>query len=457
MHTMRHENKNMICPNCKKRISKDDKFCGYCGLVLKREGKFLEEKEPMEEKQFSFKQPIFHLVLLYILTFGLYGIYWFYKTWKQIKGHTKATFSPGWRTVSLFIPFYNIWRVYTLFNDIKSLRLEADFSESPSPGWLTFLLFLFTYLTNRLPDPWYLLGLLGVLPLLFAQGALNEYWEKEQKGRKEKTKFSTKEIAVMIVGGMLIALAFWAIFIWEEIPEYGYGIPPLTQEQISAVVLLVCPDDNVEYNEFVSYGSGIIMNPEGNILTNRHVVSNEDWSIIKSLPTCFVGITDDISQPPKMKYLADLVAYSPQTDEYFDFDMAVLAISDVCPRSECENAPLFLPSSFPYLWAGYSEYLIPGSYVAIAGYPEIGASTFTLTDGVISGRVGDFVLKTDAKIDEGNSGGAALDDQNLLIGIPSFVILGTAESIGYIIDIDSIFEWYNQKVAPSESMIVPFE
>jgi len=231
----------MICPNCKRRISKDDKFCGYCGLILKKE--VLEEKL-VEENRFSFKQPVSHLILLYVFTLGIYGIYWFYKTWKQIKKHTKATFSPGWRTVSLFIPFYNIWRVYTLFNDIKSLRLKADFSESPSPGWLTFLFFLFTFLTNRLPDPWYLLGFLGVLPLLFAQGALNEYWEKEQEGRKEKIKFSTKEIVVLVIGGIVLALILWVAFISEN--EYGieegFGLFPKETQQISKIPPSILPE-----------------------------------------------------------------------------------------------------------------------------------------------------------------------------------------------------------------------
>jgi S1-C subfamily serine protease len=221
----------------------------------------------------------------------------------------------------------------------------------------------------------------------------------------------------------------------QVLPHEEYFLPSLTKEQISAVVMLACPDDNFEYNGFLSLGSGVIINPEGNIFTNRHVVSNQDGSIIESSPTCFVGITDDISQPPKYKYLADLVAYSPETTEYFNFDVAVLYIYGVC--RECENAPLSLPSRFPYLELGYSDVLIPGSYVAITGYPEIGVGTWSLTNGIISGRVGDFVLKTDAKIDFGNSGGAALNNMNQLIGI------------------DQIMEWYNTQVVfekPPESL-----
>lgn len=243
-------------------------------------------------------------------------------------------------------------------------------------------------------------------------------------------------------------------------PPDDFFLPPLTQEQISSVVQLWCPDDNYNYNGFMSLGSGSIVTPDGLIITNRHVISNEDWSVIMSLPTCYVAITDDISQPPKVKYTANLIAYSPETFEYsesgysFDFDVAVLYINDIC--RECMDAPDFLPPSFSYLDMGYSDLLSPGDYIAIAGYPAIGADTFTFTDGIVSGRVGEFVIKTDAKIDSGNSGGSALNSKNELVGVPTWTISGRAESLGYIIGIDQVINWYEQKVMPSDSLEVPY-
>jgi len=229
-------------------------------------------------------------------------------------------------------------------------------------------------------------------------------------------------------------------------PNNDYIIPPLTQNQISAVVELWCPDDDYNNNGFLSAGSGSIVSEDGVIFTNRHVVSNYDWSVIKSSPTCYVGITEDISQPSKFKYVADLLAYSSESgdEEYFDFDVAALYIYDVC--WDCPDAPSSLPDKFPYLELGHSSKLSPGDYIAIVGYPGIGAGTWNFTDGIISGRVGDFVLKTDAKIDSGNSGGAALNAKNQLIGIPTWTISGEAESIGYVIEIDDVYEWFQREV-----------
>lgn len=234
----------------------------------------------------------------------------------------------------------------------------------------------------------------------------------------------------------------------------NYLLPPLTQGQINAVVELWCPDDHYVSNGFVSIGSGTIVSPDGIIITNRHVISNQDWSVIESSPTCFVAVTEDISRPPEVKYVANIVAYAPNTYDFFDFDIAILSIFDVC--YECENAPSFLPPNFPYIEIGYSGTLSLGDYVAIAGYPEIGAGTWNFTEGIISGRVGNFVLKTDAKIDSGNSGGAALNSINNLVGIPTWTMSGEAESMGYIIGIDAVFEWYTRKVLFSDSLIVPY-
>ncbi len=229
----------------------------------------------------------------------------------------------------------------------------------------------------------------------------------------------------------------------------------LTQDQIEAVVELWCPDDDYGYgSNFISIGSGTIISSEGLIITNRHVISNEDWSVITASPTCYVAITNDISEEPVIKYTAELIAYSPENSNDFDFDVAMLYINGVC--EECKGAPRFLPSDFSYLEPGYSDKLNLGDYISIAGYPTIGAGTFNFTEGIVSGRVGGFVIKTDAKIDSGNSGGSALNNKHELIGVPTWTISGDSESMGYIIGIDQVFNWYNNKVNASKSKEVAY-
>ncbi len=83
-------------------------------------------------------------------------------------------------------------------------------------------------------------------------------------------------------------------------------------------------------------------------------------------------------------------------------------------------------------------YLCPnvdiGDKVIVMGYPGIGSETsITVTEGIVSGFDGDYYI-TSAKIDSGNSGGAAiLVKDNCYLGIPSASVVGTMESLGRIL------------------------
>ncbi len=80
-----------------------------------------------------------------------------------------------------------------------------------------------------------------------------------------------------------------------------------------------------------------------------------------------------------------------------------------------------------------------GDQVVILGYPSIGASQdITATDGIISGYE-QFYYITSAKLEQGNSGGAAIHVKNdCYLGIPTFVRVGSIESLGRILDFSKV-------------------
>ncbi|MDO8579622.1 MAG: serine protease [bacterium] len=77
-----------------------------------------------------------------------------------------------------------------------------------------------------------------------------------------------------------------------------------------------------------------------------------------------------------------------------------------------------------------------GEEVVILGYPSIGSkSDITATDGIISGFDGDYYI-TSAKIEQGNSGGAAIlirGADTCYLGIPTFVNVGKIEALARIL------------------------
>lgn len=77
-----------------------------------------------------------------------------------------------------------------------------------------------------------------------------------------------------------------------------------------------------------------------------------------------------------------------------------------------------------------------GDSVVILGYPQIGAKeSVTATEGIISG-FDETYYTTSAKIERGNSGGAAIDvKRDCFLGLPTLVFTGRIESLARILPI----------------------
>jgi len=82
-----------------------------------------------------------------------------------------------------------------------------------------------------------------------------------------------------------------------------------------------------------------------------------------------------------------------------------------------------------------------GDKIVILGYPGIGSLTdITATEGIISGFDGDYYI-TSAKVEHGNSGGAAiLIKDSCYLGIPTFAQVGEVESLARILKADAVFK-----------------
>ncbi|MDD5055021.1 MAG: RDD family protein [Candidatus Peribacteraceae bacterium] len=199
-------------------------------------------------------------------------------------------------------------------------------------------------------------------------------------------------------------------------------------KQLSAVVSIICEQDN---GDLVG-GSGIMVGENGLILTNKHVVEN----VTKNY--CAVGFTNDPAKKPEYGFMADTEFEEDErrfTLDNKEIDVAILRIVGA-------RDGFTMPSEFPTIGKiGSSDVLTFNDKLFIIGYPSFGGDTLTLTQGVMSGRLGDYYIKTSAKIDSGNSGGAALNEKGELIGIPTFIVSGTAEGLGYVVGIDPVLEW----------------
>jgi S1-C subfamily serine protease len=158
-------------------------------------------------------------------------------------------------------------------------------------------------------------------------------------------------------------------------------------------------------------GSGFVIDGEGHILTNYHVVENARQV--------------EVTTSDKKKYKAQIVGTDPA------HDLAVIQI----PARDAPRAEI-----------GDSKNLVVGQKVFAIGNP-FGLSG-TMTRGIISsirsvrGPRGfiDEAIQTDAAINPGNSGGPLLNSRGQVIGINSMIFTGGVEQsagIGFAIPINT--------------------
>lgn len=90
-------------------------------------------------------------VLFSVVTLGVYCIYWFHVTHKQLNAGTSAEFDPTLRTVGLFVPVYNFLVLWRTANDAEAVTDQSG-------------LVLFVLLLVFAPAAWYLIqsGINGV-------------------------------------------------------------------------------------------------------------------------------------------------------------------------------------------------------------------------------------------------------------------------------------------------------
>jgi serine protease Do len=157
-------------------------------------------------------------------------------------------------------------------------------------------------------------------------------------------------------------------------------------------------------------GSGVIVSPEGYILTNNHVID---------------GATDiTVTLSDKREFKARLIGTDPKTD------VAVLKID---------------AGTLPSIVIGDSTKVQVGDYALAIGDPFGVGQTVTM--GIVSAKgrthlgIEDYedFIQTDAPINPGNSGGALVNDRGELVGINTAIIAHGSEGnqgIGFAVPVN---------------------
>jgi len=159
-----------------------------------------------------------------------------------------------------------------------------------------------------------------------------------------------------------------------------------------------------QHREVVGSGSGVIISPDGYIVTNNHVIDNASQI--------------EVVLNNNKSYHAELVGTDPRTD------IALLKINS--------------ESELPFVPFADSNTLRLGEWVLAVGNPF--NLTSTVTAGIVSAKARNLnefdgnpqsFIQTDAAVNRGNSGGALVNINGELVGINTAISSQTGAFIGY--------------------------
>ncbi|MCD6352323.1 MAG: trypsin-like peptidase domain-containing protein [Armatimonadetes bacterium] len=191
------------------------------------------------------------------------------------------------------------------------------------------------------------------------------------------------------------------------------GLPDAIDRVDDAVVTIYAGEDRM--------GAGFIVSPDGNIVTNSHVVGDDQ--------TVRVKLADNSEVEGRV------VVRSKKRD------LAVVKV----PRS-----------NLPIVQFGSSTALRKGEEVAALGAP-LGLE-HSVTRGVVSNprqeQDGKTYIQTDAALNPGNSGGPLINDQGLVVGMNAKVAV-KAQNVGFAIPAEDVSAFLDENSIPHSVAFTP--
>ncbi|HEV3037090.1 MAG TPA: trypsin-like peptidase domain-containing protein [Candidatus Angelobacter sp.] len=184
---------------------------------------------------------------------------------------------------------------------------------------------------------------------------------------------------------------------------------PVLDRLVGAVGQIVVPSQ--EQDRRVQ-GSGVIVGPEGLVVTSYHVVQGLDSRIHAGVSSdVFFNPTDpsrtDFPLDAKKMFRLQFVRAEFQAD---------LVLFRIAKYADGRSLPA--GQKFPWLRLGNFEAIKILDPVFVMGFPQIGGDTLTVVEGKVAGKdAAHEWIKVDASLSRGYSGGAVINSSGELLGI----------------------------------------
>lgn len=233
---------------------------------------------------------------------------------------------------------------------------------------------------------------------------------------------------------------------WEDNPSASLSAnlqtdTNLFQQATLAAKTVPAPNQDLVKQSTVSVtcgqngGSGIMVDGSGLVLTNAHLIflNPETKEITPPEQQCLITIPNTQTGAPYEMYFAQAYPFTAVNQKY---DLAFLKIT-----TDNQGHPYQHSSdAFTSITDGcLNRQPQLGENIRIYGYPVTSSNdNLTITEGLVSNFDDGGLILTSAKIDHGNSGGLAVDQNNCMVGVPNAVITGDLQNLGTIIPLSIV-------------------
>lgn len=158
-------------------------------------------------------------VVMSIVTFGIYDLYWVYQQWQCERARTGEDLSPFWRT--FFTP---IW-TFSLFRRISRVSEETGTGGIPHQAYA--LIYFLSIFTVRLPDPYWLISVLGFVPMIPVQSAATRVNQTVAPGAPPNDRYTLPNVVMIVVGLLMLLLVIVGMLL---------PVDPLTEGPVNVSV-----------------------------------------------------------------------------------------------------------------------------------------------------------------------------------------------------------------------------
>ena len=200
------------CAECGQENLADAQDCSSCrsqaSVQAPPESQESAPDQPLLTEGYALQISVTRIIVLTIVTSGVYILFWLYRTWKQLQPETGDVHYPIWHAATLFVPLYGLFRLHRHLSVIQELAQKRELESLMPPGLgvtVMALYWLLALVSGNQQDPMAILllsiiGLALVTTLMVrAQKTLNAYWTSLHGSRAVRVPLGVEEIRFLII------------------------------------------------------------------------------------------------------------------------------------------------------------------------------------------------------------------------------------------------------------------